>query len=49
MYADFDSIVNPENEDVDVTQGVDTGIESSTEIFQEAMSIQIFHDRLSYI
>ena len=35
MYADFESILKPENEDVDVTQGVDTGIESSSHDFQE--------------
>ena len=35
MYADFESILKPENEDVDVTQDVDTGIESSSHDFQE--------------
>ena len=35
MYADFESILKHENEDVDVTQGVDTGIESSSHTFQE--------------
>ena len=35
MYAYFESILKPANEDVDVTQGVDTGIESSSKTFQE--------------
>ena len=35
VYADFESILKPLNEDVDVTQGVDTGTESSTTVFQE--------------
>ena len=35
MYADFESILKPVNEDVDVTQGVETGIESSSHVFQE--------------
>ena len=35
VYAVFESILKPENEDVDVTQGVDIGIESSSHTFQE--------------
>ena len=35
VYADFESILKPINEDVDVTQGVDAGTESSTTVFQE--------------
>ena len=35
VYADFESILKPENEDVDVTQDVDTSIESSSHTFQE--------------
>ena len=35
LYADFESILKPVNEDVDVTQGVDTGTDSSTTVFQE--------------
>ena len=35
LYVDFESILKPVNEDVDVTQGVDTGIESSSHTFQE--------------
>ena len=35
VYADFESILKPANEDVDVTQVVDTGAESSTTVFQE--------------
>ena len=35
FYADFESILQPVNEDVGVTQGVDIGIESSTHVFQE--------------
>ena len=35
VYADFESILKPVNGDVDVTQGVDIGIESSTHVFQE--------------
>ena len=58
VYADFESIPKPANEDVDVTQGIETGIESSSHVFQEHMpcsfaykivSIQIFHDLLSCI
>ena len=35
VYADFESIMKPVNEDVDITQGVETGIESSSHVFQE--------------
>ena len=35
VYADFESILKPVNEDVDVTQAVDTGIKSSSHVFQE--------------
>ena len=35
VYADFESILKPVNEDVGVTQGVGTGIESSSHVFQE--------------
>ena len=35
VYADSESILKPVNADVDVTQGVDTGTESSTSVFQE--------------
>ena len=35
VYADFESILKPVNEDVDVTKGVDTGAESSSTVFQE--------------
>ena len=35
VYANFESIQKPENEDVDVTQGVDIDIESSSRILQE--------------
>ena len=35
VYADFESILKPLNEEVDVTQSVDTGTESSTHVFQE--------------
>ena len=34
-YADFESILEPVNEDVDVRQGVETGIATSTTAFQE--------------
>ena len=35
IYADFESILKPVSEEVDVTQGVDVGVESSTTVFQE--------------
>ena len=35
MHAYFESILKLENEDVEVTQGVDSGIESSSHVFQE--------------
>ena len=35
VYADFKSVLKPVNGDVNVTQGVDIGIESSTNVFQE--------------
>ena len=35
MYADFKSILKPVNEDVDVTQGVETGVVSSYHGYQE--------------
>ena len=35
VYADFESILKPVNEDVDVTQGVETGIESLSLVFRE--------------
>ena len=34
-YADFESILKPVNEGVDVTQGVSTGTASSTTVYQE--------------
>ena len=35
VYADFESILKPLNEGVDVTQGVSTGTASSTTVYQE--------------
>ena len=35
VYADFESILKPVNEDVYVTQGVETGMESSSRVVQE--------------
>ena len=35
VYADFESILNPDDKDVDTTQGVEVGGESSSLIFQE--------------
>ena len=35
VYADFESILMPVNEGVDVTQGVSTGTASSTTVYQE--------------
>ena len=35
VYANFESILKPVNEDVDVTQGVETGIETSSHVFHE--------------
>ena len=35
VYADFKSILKPVNEELDVTQGVETDIESSSHVFQE--------------
>ena len=35
VYTDFESILKPVNEDVDVTQGVETGMESASHVFQE--------------
>ena len=35
VYADFESILKPVNEDVDVTRVVETGIESSSPVFQQ--------------
>ena len=35
VYADFESILKPVNEDVDITQGVESGIESWSHVFQE--------------
>ena len=35
VYADFESILRPVNEGVDVTQGVSTGTASSTTVYQE--------------
>ena len=35
VCADFESILKPVNEDVDVTHGVDTGIETSSHVVQE--------------
>ena len=44
-YADFESILKPDNGDVDVTQGVETGIESSSHVFQEHISFS-FEDKI---
>ena len=35
VYGGFESILKPVNEDVDVTQGVDTNTKSSTHVYQE--------------
>ena len=35
VYADFESILNPVEKDVDTTQGVEVGGESSSRVFQE--------------
>ena len=35
VYADFESILKPVNEDVDVTQGVDTDTKSPAHVYQE--------------
>ena len=37
VYADFVSILKPVNEDVGVTQGVDTGTEPSTTVFKNIL------------
>ena len=38
IYADFESIENPVDENVDITQGVDVSGESSSHVFQEHAS-----------
>ena len=35
VYADFESILKPVDADVDTTQGVEVGGESSSHVFQE--------------
>ena len=35
VYADFESILKPVDGDVDTTQGVEVGSESSSHVFQE--------------
>ena len=47
VYADFESIIKPVNEDADVTQGVDT--ESSSHIFQEHIPCSLVYKIVSSV
>ena len=40
VYADFDSILKPDDKDVDTTQGVETGSESSSHVFHAVLRIR---------
>ena len=40
VYADFESILKPVNEDVDITQDVDADSESSSQLFPRAYPMQ---------
>ena len=49
VYADFESILKPVNEDEDATQGVDTGIESSSHGFQEHIHCSFAYNIVSSV
>ena len=49
VYVDCESILKPVNEDVDVTQGVGIGIESSTHTFQEHTSCSFAYKIVSSV
>ena len=49
VYADFESILKPVNEDVDVIQGVETGIEFSPHVFQEHILNNFAYKRVSSV
>ena len=49
VYADFESILKPENGELDVTQGVDTGTESSTTVFQEHIPCSFAYEIVSSV
>ena len=49
VYADFESILKPVNEDVDVTQGVETGIDSSSHVFQKHISCSFAYNIVSSV
>ena len=49
VYADFESIPQPVNEDVDVTQGVGIGIESSSHVFQEHIQCSFAYEIVSSV
>ena len=49
VHADFESILKPLNEGVDVTQGVETGIESSSHVFQEHIPCSFAHKIVSSV
>ena len=47
VYADFESILKPVNEGVDVTQGVSTGTASSTTVYQEHVPCSVAYKVVS--
>ena len=49
VYAGFESILTPVNEDVDVTQDVETGIESSSLIFQKHNPCSFAYKKVSSV
>ena len=49
VYADFESILKPVNEGVDVTQGVSTGTASSTTVYQEHVSCSFAYKVVSSV
>ena len=49
VYAHFESTLKPVNEDVDVTQGVETGIESSYYVFQEHIPCSVAYKIVSSV
>ena len=49
VYADFESILKPVNEDVDATQGVDTGVKSSSTVYQEHVPCSFAYKLVSIV
>ena len=49
VYADFESILKPADKDIDTTQGVAVGLESSSNVFQEQIPCRFAYKVVSSV